>query len=102
MGQEIPVRCGCADIIVPPGNSWTNMHLFPVKSEEMFHAALHQDTGPRGNAGRDVLECGCLVNELNINLEDREAHRPGGHPLSPVQWSSSSTRHYQTKTNTAL
>lgn len=60
--QEIPVRCGCTDIIVPPGNSWTNMHLFPMKSEEMFHTHMHthtprQDADPRGNAGRDVLEC---------------------------------------------
>lgn len=53
--QEIPVCCGCTDIIVPPGNSWTNMHLFPMKSEEMFHThtcthTLRQDADPRGNA----------------------------------------------------
>lgn len=52
--QESPVRCGCTDIIVPPGNSWTNMHLFPMKSEEMFHTHMytHSASGRRSSRER--------------------------------------------------
>lgn len=68
------------------------MHLFPMKSEETFHAALHQDADPRGNAGRDVLECGCLVNSLNINLPDREARRPQeGRPVTTLTHTNTNT-----------
>lgn len=45
--QEIPERYGCADIIVPCGNSYTNKHLFPMKSEEAHHAVLGLDAGLR-------------------------------------------------------
>lgn len=69
VGQEIPERCGCADIIVPPGNSWTNMHLFPMKSEEAFTRRSPSPRGPGGGGGggpasRDVLERSCLANSL--------------------------------------
>lgn len=69
------MHCGCADIIVPPGNSWTNVHLFPMKSEEALNVALHQDADPQGNASRDVLECGCLVNSLNNTCRIEEGQK---------------------------
>lgn len=49
------------------------MHLFPMKSEETFHAASRQDADPSGNAGRDVLESGRLVNSLEISLQDQRS-----------------------------
>lgn len=82
MEQEIPAHCGCTDIIVPPGNSWTRLHLFPVKSEEMFHGTPHQDADPWGWGvqGRDVLECSRLVDSLNIKLRISVE----GHSVTPA------------------
>lgn len=97
------MRCGCSDIIVPLGNSWTNIHLLPLKSEETFHAAPHQDTDPQGKAGRDVLECGCLVNSLNVNLQDQEVRRPEeGQLAMPVVELQQHSTLTHTNTNTAL
>ncbi|KAI4826133.1 hypothetical protein KUCAC02_021780 [Chaenocephalus aceratus] len=71
MEEEVPVRCGCADFIVPPWKLLDKFDLFPVKSEEVFHIARHQDAGPRGSAGRDVLKG--LENSLHSHLQHREA-----------------------------
>lgn len=56
--QEIPVHCGCSDIIVPSGNSWTNRHFFLMKSLEVLQAAA-QNAYLQGMFA--WMSCGCLL-----------------------------------------
>lgn len=69
--QEIPVLHGCADIIVPRGNSCTNKRLFPMKSEEAHRAAPRWDPSLQGML--TWKSRACLVLLLIINPQDPES-----------------------------
>lgn len=66
--QDVPDRCGCADMIVPAWKLLDEIRYCSSLSQRKYSTC--KDTGPPGNAGQEVLECGCLVNSLNINRPD--------------------------------